>query len=87
VTDGRDARDLPIQKQTLANKGDSAVPAAEIAWRFSTKNKLRIAVEVSSQPRKLLVRTVAGLVVAAMVVPWVEQRRQSRRKRIGQEFG
>src|SRR5580704_2357873 len=87
ITHRRYAWNLPSQQLTLASKRDPTVSAPAMTRRFSAKNKLRNAVEMSCQPGQLCIRTIAGLVVGATVAPWVEQRRQSRRQCIGQKFG
>jgi hypothetical protein len=71
----------------INSKRDPTVSPPAMTRRLSAKNKLRNAVEMSCQPGQLCIRTIAGLVVGATVAPWVEQRRQSRRQRIGQKFG
>src|SRR5882724_5276515 len=81
------ARNPPLAQETLTSKRDPAVPTTLITRRFSTKNKFRIAVEMSCQPGQLCIWTIAWLVVRAMVAPWVEQGRPSRRQCIGQKFG
>src|SRR5208337_2566555 len=84
----RYARNLPSQQLTFARKRDPAVSAPAMARRFSAKNKLRIAGEMSCQPSQLCIRTIAGLAVGAMVAPWVEQRRRECGLQcIGQAFG
>src|ERR1035438_8461756 len=84
----RYARNPPIQQLTFASKRDPAVSTAAMTRRFSAKNKLRIAVEMSCQPGQLCIWTVAWLVVVAMVAPWVEQlRRECGLQCIGQAFG
>src|ERR1700686_2539209 len=72
VTHRRYAWNLPSQQLTFASKRDPAVSAPAMTRRFSAKNKLRNAVELSRQPGQLCIRTIIGLAVGAMVAPWVE---------------
>ena len=80
VTHGRYARNLPLPQEIFAGKRDPAVSTTLITRRFSTKNKLRNAVEMSRQPGQLCIWTVAWLVLVAAVAIWVEQGRMSRRQ-------
>ena len=73
VTHGRYARNPPLPQETFARKRDPALSTTLIARRFSAKNKLRIAGEMSCQPSQFCIWTIAWLVVGAMVTPWVEQ--------------
>src|ERR1039458_139559 len=88
VTHGGHARNLPLlQQEMFAGKRDPAVSTTAITRRFSAKNKLRIAVEMSCQSGQLCIWTIAWHVIGATIAPWVEQSPPSRRQCIGQKFG